>query len=129
MTNAFIGKAEAPSDAELAAGLGAAHGVWEQIRSEVPLPGEWHSYSKKAGWSMRLKKKERNIVYLLPGQGEVWAAFMLGDRAVAAAKDRGLAKMVEGAKRYVEGTAVRFQVKGARDVAKVKKLVEIKLEF
>jgi hypothetical protein len=129
MTNAFIGKAAAPSDAELAAELGAAHDVWERIRSEVPLPGEWHSYSKKAGWSMRLKRGDRNIVYLIPGRGEVEVSFALGDRAVAAAKERGLAKMVEGAKRYAEGTAVRFAVKSPKDVATVKKLVEIKLEF
>jgi hypothetical protein len=129
MTNAFIGKPAAPSDAELAAELGAAHALWEQIRSEAPLPGEWHSYSKKAGWSMRLKKKDRNIVYLIPGRGGFDVSFALGDRAVAAAKERGLAKMVEGAKRYAEGTAVRFAVEGLKDVESVKKLIEIKLEF
>jgi hypothetical protein len=129
MTNAFIGRPDAPSDAELAAGLGAAHSLWERVRSEVALPGEWRSYSKKSGWSMRLKKGERNIVYLVPGLGGFEAAFALGDRAVAAARERGLAKMVEGARRYAEGTSVRFAVKGAKDVATVKKLVEIKLEF
>jgi hypothetical protein len=40
-----------------------------------------------------------------------------------------LAKMVEGARRYAEGTAVRFAVEGPKDIATVKKLVEIKLEF
>ena len=129
MTNAFIGRPDPPSDAELAAELGAAHEVWKQVRSEVPLPGEWHSYSKKAGWSMRLKKKDRNIAYLIPGCGGFEVSFALGDRAVAAAKERGLAKMVEGAKRYAEGTAVRFAVQGPKDVATVKKLIEIKLEF
>jgi hypothetical protein len=129
MTNAFIGRPAAPADAELAAELGAAHALWERIRSETPLSGEWHSYSKKAGWSMRLKQKDRNIVYLVPGRGGFDVSFALGDRAVAAAKERGLATMVEGAKRYAEGTAVRFAVNGPRDVATVKKLIEIKLEF
>jgi hypothetical protein len=129
MTNAFIGWPAAPSDAELAAELGAAHSLWARLRSEVPLPGEWRSYSKKSGWSMRLKKGERNIVYLVPGRGGFDVSFALGDRAVAAARERGLAKMVEGAKRYAEGTAVRFAVKGPKDVAAAKKLVEIKLEF
>src|SRR5689334_13687125 len=129
MINAFIGKPAAPSDAELAAELGAAHALWNQIRSETPLPGEWRSYSKKAGWSMRLKKKDRNIVYLIPGHGGFDVSFALGDRAVAAAKERGLATMVEGAKRYAEGTAVRFAVESPKDVANVRKLIEIKLEF
>src|SRR3954468_4698174 len=129
MTNAFIGKPGAPSDAELAAELGAAYTFWEQLRSAAALPGEWNSYSKKAGWSMRLKKKDRNIVYLIPGEGGFDVSFALGDRAVAAAKERGLAKIVDGAKRYAEGTAVRLAVKGPKDIATVKKLIEIKLEF
>ena len=78
---------------------------------------------------MRLKSGERNIVYLIAGAGEFEAALVLGDRAVAAARDRGLAAMVEGAKRYAEGTAVRLPVKSAKDIATVKKLVAIKLEF
>lgn len=129
MTNAFAGKAAAPSDAELAAELGSATALWTRVRDEVALPAEWHSYSKKAGWSMRLRRGERNIVYLVPGKGEFEVALVLGDRAVAAARDRGLAKMVDGARRYAEGTAVRFGVKGAKDISTVKKLVEIKLEF
>jgi hypothetical protein len=129
MTNAFIGRPAAPSDAELAAELGAAQSLWDRVRDEVALPCEWHSYSKKAGWSMRIKRKDRNIVYLSPGRREFEATFILGDRAIAAAKERGLAKMVEGARRYVEGTVVRLAVKKAKDVATVKKLVEIKLEF
>ena len=129
MTNAFIGRPAAPTDAELAAALGPAHSLWEQVRSVVPLAGDWHSYSKKAGWSMRLKRKDRNIVYLIPGQGGFEVSFALGDRAVAAARERGLAKMVDGAKRYAEGTAVRFAVDGPRDVDTVKKLADIKLEF
>jgi hypothetical protein len=129
MTNAFVGKAVAPSDAELAAELGSAQALWTKLREEAGLGGEWHSYSKKAGWSLRLRKGERNIVYLVPGRGEFDVSMVFGDRAVAAAKERGLAKMFEGAKRYAEGTAVRFGVKGPRDVATAKKLVEIKLEF
>lgn len=129
MTNAFAGKAEAPSEADLAAALGPAQARWDRLRAVLELPGEWHSYSKKAGWSMRLKRGERNIVYLLPGRGGFEVSLALGDRAVAAARERGLAAMVEGARRYAEGTAVRFAVGGAKDIATAKRLVEIKLEF
>lgn len=127
MTNAFIGKAAAPSDADLSAALGRARPLWDRLRAAVALDGEWHSYSKKAGWSMRLKLRDRNIVYLIPGQGGFDVSFALGDRAVAAARDAGLAALVDGAKRYAEGTAVRFPIAGAKDVAAAKKLVEIKL--
>ena len=63
---------------------------------------------------MRLKSGERNIEYLIPGQGEFEVSMVLGDRAVAAARERGLAAMVDGARRYAEGTAVRFAVKGPK---------------
>src|SRR5437899_1511873 len=106
--NAFIGRASAPSDTELTAELGAAKTLWDGVRAASELPGEWRSSSKKAGWSLRLKKGERNIVYLIPGRGAFEASLALGDRAVTAARERGLARMVEGAKRYAEGTAVRF---------------------
>lgn len=129
MTNAFIGRPAAPSDAELAAELGAVQPLWDRVRQEVALPGEWRSYSQKAGWSMRIKRKDRNIVYLSPGHGEFEATFILGNRAVAAAKERGLATIVEGGKRYPEGTGIRIAVKKPKDVATVKKLVDLKLEF
>jgi hypothetical protein len=129
MSNPFIGKAEAPSDTELAAELGSAKALWDRVCADLQLPGEWHSYSKKAGWSMRLKRGERNIVYLIPGQGEFEVSMVLGDRAVVAARSRGLARMLDGAKRYAEGTGVRFAVKGPKDFAAVKKLVDVKLEF
>lgn len=128
MPNPFIGKASAPSDADLAAALGAAKTTWDSLRGAIPLPGEWHSYSKKAGWSMRLRSGDRNIVYLIPASGAMEVSFALGDRAVAAARDAGLAHLLDGAKRYAEGTAVRFAVATAKDIAVVKKLVEIKLK-
>jgi hypothetical protein len=129
MSNAFAGKAEAPSDAELAVELGSAKALWDRLCIELQLPGEWHSYSKKAGWSMRLKRGERNIVYLIPAHGEFEISMVLGDRAVVAARTRGLERMLAGAKRYAEGTALRFPVKGPKDFATIKKLVDVKLEF
>jgi hypothetical protein len=127
MTNAFIGKPSAPSEEDLSAALGRVRPLWDRLRAAVALDGEWHSYSKKAGWSMRLKSRDRNIVYLIPGAAAFDVSFALGDRAVAAARDAGLAALVDGAKRYAEGTAVRFPIATARDVAAAKKLVEIKL--
>jgi hypothetical protein len=129
MGNVFIGKAKAPSEAELAVELGSAKALWDRLCAELQLPGEWHSYSKKAGWSMRLKHGERNIVYLIPAQGAFEVSMVLGDRAVVAARTRGLERLLVGAKRYAEGTALRFAVKGPKDFITVKKLVEIKLEF
>lgn len=134
--NAFIGKAEPPGDGDLAGELGALKPLWDvllrDLEHECGVPvREWHSYSKKAGWSLRLKRGTRTVVYLVPQRESFEAAFALGDRAVAAARTSGLPaavlRIIETAKRYVEGTAVRIQVNGPADVAVVKTLATLKL--
>lgn len=128
MPNPFIGRPSAPSDADLAAALGPAKPLWDRLRAALPLDPEWHSYSKKAGWSMRLKSRDRNIVYLVPGNRAFEVSFALGDRAIAAAREAGLASFVDGAKRYAEGTAVRFTISKTTDIGAVQRLVRIKLD-
>jgi len=136
LPNAFIGKATRPTDAELAAALGPAKALWDQLLASLAdkhnlTVREWNSYSLKAGWSLRLKHKERNIVYLGPCRGAFRVAFALGDKAVAAARQsdlpQGIIKLINEAKRYAEGTAVRLEIKQAKDIGTVTKLAGIKL--
>ena len=136
LTNAFIGKPEKPADEELAAALGRTKRLWDQVVSELAEEHgvtiqEWNSYSKKAGWALRLKRKERAIVYLSPGRGCFMASFALGDRAVKAALESELPaavlQIIREARRYAEGTAVRMEVRAAADVVVTKKLVAVKL--
>jgi hypothetical protein len=79
-----------------------------------------------------LQSKKRNIVYLSPRAGSFLASFALGDKAVAAARKSNLPphvlKIVNAAKRYAEGAAVRIEVRAAKDVDVVKTLAKIKLE-
>ena len=133
--NAFIGQANEPTARGLNAELGDAKPLWNQLLAELTadhkLTREWNSYSIKAGWSLRLKRLERTIVYLSPSRGGFMASFALGDRAIQAALTSDLParalKIIAEAKRYAEGTAVRIEVKGTEDLAAIKKLVEIKL--
>ena len=136
LTNAFIGKADPPTAADLTEALGAAKPLWDRLLAELSAElrltaCEWNSYSRKAGWALRLKLKERNIVYLSPHQGCFTGSFALGDKAIKAALASGLPQsvieLIDQAKRYAEGTAVRIEVHGTRDVAVVKKLAAIKL--
>ena len=134
--NAFIGQAKEPTDCELTGALGAAKALWDQLVAELTgehkLTREWNSYSIKAGWSLRLKRKTRNIVYLSPSGSGFLASFALGDKAIQAARaskfPRHMLKIIAEAKKYLEGTAVRIAVSGPDDIAIVKKLAEIKLE-
>jgi uncharacterized protein DUF3788 len=79
-----------------------------------------------------LQLKKRNIVYLGPRQGYFVAAFALGDRAVAAARNSGLPpevmRNINESKRYAEGTAIRIDVKKRADVNVVKMLAKTKIE-
>ena len=133
--NAFIGKAAAPTGAEVDAVLGATAVLWKQLVAWMAEQGaaiqEWNSYSPKAGWALKLKQKKRTIVYLAACAGCFRVAFILGDKAVAAARKSDLAKntlkLLDEAPRYAEGTGVRLMVKAAKDLAAIKKLALIKL--
>ena len=134
-TNAFIGKPERPDDEELAEALGPAGPLWNRLRAELSTKlgidsMEWKSYSPKAGWTLRLFHKKRAIVYLSPARGWFLASFALGDKAVRAALEAGLPapilELIRGAKRYVEGTAIRIEVKRPKDVAVVTTLAAVK---
>ena len=137
LPNAFIGKLAAPADDELAAALGPAKPLWERALAELAsehrlVVREWNSHSPKAGWSLRMKRRERNIVYLSPARGCFLASFALGDKAVEAARASGLPqrvlKLIAAAKKYAEGTAVRIEVRTPEDVEVVTKLAGIKLD-
>lgn len=134
--NVFAGKAKPPSEAELSAELGRSAPLWAELVAYLVaqhgMAQEWSSYSRKAGWSLRLKLRDRNIVYLSPLRGSFRASFALGDKAVKAALESGLpssaTKIIKEAKRYAEGTAVRIEVTARKDLEVVKKLVVTKLE-
>jgi hypothetical protein len=135
--NAFIGKATPPEPAEITAALGETAALWQKLIdwlatekgvSEV----EWKGvYPNKYGWSARLKLKKRTIVYMGPCNGCFRVALVLGDRAVAAAKDanlpKSLLKSIEEARRYAEGTWIYIVVRRTSQLSAIHKLVEIKL--
>jgi hypothetical protein len=136
LPNAFIGKSKKPTDAELAAALGDSRELWDELLGELAdqhnlTVREWNSYSPKAGWSLRLKRKGRNILYLGPCPGAFRVAFVLGDKAVAVARQsdlpQSIIKIINEAKRYPEGTAVRLEIKQAKDIGIVTRLAGIKL--
>ena len=137
LDNAFLGRPSKPTNTELATALGPANTLWVRLVADLAEDSnvnvqEWKSTSKKYGRSLRLKLKQRTIVYLSPHCGCFTASFVLGDKALAAARVAGLPasviKDIAEAKRYPEGTGLRLEVKAAKDLVIVKKLAQIKLE-
>ncbi len=135
LANAFVGREHAPSHHDLDFTLGAGQVLWRQLIVEVRAAGiidgkEWGTSSVKAGWSLRLTRKQRILVYLAPAIGCFTASLVLGDKALAAlSRDRlsaSAVKLLESAKRYPEGTAIRVEVRSEADVNFVKTLTAAK---
>jgi hypothetical protein len=67
--------------------------------------------------------------YISPSTGCFLASLASGDKAVAAAPQSkfapGTLKVIDEAKRYPEGTAVRIEVHGAEDIAGLKALAKM----
>jgi hypothetical protein len=117
------------------AALGKARARWDRLLAALaPICDgrTWGSSGKKHGWGLRLLKKDRVVVYLSPGEGGFMASFALGDGAMRAARAAGLpatvAAVLDGARRYAEGHAVRLEVKTAADVDAITRLARIKVE-
>ena len=135
--NAFIGKKEQPSPQEVDAALGPAAGLWNELIGWMASENgasiqEWSGiYVHKYGWSLKLKLKKRTIVYLAPCEGCFRVAFILSDKAMAAAKEAKFPKKIEQAlneaPRYPEGNGLRLIVTKAADLAPIRKLAGIKL--
>ena len=134
--NAFIGRKDRPTPKEIEGALGKSAKVWNEfvnwiVKDVGATEQEWQSVSTKYGWALRVKRKKRTIVYLGPLEGCFRVAFVLGPRAVEAARESDLpesvVKAINEAPRYAEGTGVRFVVSSTKDLAPLRTLVHIKL--
>ena len=134
--SAFDDKGHRPEAAELAAVLADSAPLWFRLvthlgESYPPITEEWGFTGAKYGWSLRLKWKDRVVLYLTPQAGRCLAGVVLGEKAVASALERGLsaraAALVEAAPRYAEGRGIRVEVAGQDDAAVVEELVAAKM--
>lgn len=134
--SAFDDKSKQPQEKDLAATLGSTHVFWNELKKVIavrfaPLSIEWGFTSKKTGWGLRLKHEKRTILYMTPCKGYFLVSFALGEKAVKTAHESDLPvsilKIIDNAKRYVEGRGVRLEVRSAEDVRNVEKLAMVKM--
>jgi hypothetical protein len=120
----------------VATALGKSKPLWDSLLRDLAeelgvATREWHCYSRKAGWALRLKRGDRAIVYLSPCRGSFMASFALGAKALEAARQSGLSEKalatLSEARRYAEGTGVRIQAAAAADAADIRKLAAAKI--
>lgn len=134
--SAFDDKSTEPRAIELTEALGPTSALWDDLRNYLasefpPLTEKWNFAGQKWGWSLQLKQKKRTILYLTPGDRYFFAGFALGERAVNAAHESHLPDsvltMIDSARKYAEGRAVRIEIRRERDLDHTKKLAAIKM--
>ncbi len=125
-----------PTERTLEQALGKAGPVWASLKQKLhdecaPLQEEWAFAGAAFGWSLRLKRGKRVIVYMTPCAGHFLASFALGEKACAAAREQGLPAgmltSIAEAPRYAEGRGLRIPVRTQRDALGIRKLAALKL--
>src|SRR5512138_3371030 len=110
--SAFDDPARPPAPAELARRLAAAAPLWNALVAHVekanpPVEEVWSFAGAKFGWSLPLVQKGRVLVYLTPQEGQLLVGLVLGEKAVAAAREAGippaLLAAIDAAPKYAEG--------------------------
>jgi hypothetical protein len=134
--SAFHDRKAAPNPQDLARVLGKAAPLWVRVKDDVsvefaPVEEDWSFAGAKYGWSLRLKRGKRVVLYMTPGMGHFLASFALGEKACTAARDAGLPPwllaLIADAPKYVEGRGVRIPVRTRREARAVVNLAGIKL--
>ena len=135
--SALTDKSHEPTDPDVRKVLGKAYEVWSDLIDAVeerigPVFRVWGYTSKTTGWGLRLKQKDRVILYMTPQTGKFLVSFALGEKAVAAAKSTRLSPTlvaaIDNAPRYAEGRGLRVEVSRKNQVPDLAALAEIKIE-
>jgi hypothetical protein len=126
-----------PEAADLRRRLGPASTAWSALVGGVaehcgPIEELWRFGGAKFGWSLRLVRTGRILLYLTPQEGQFLAGLVLGGKAVAAAQEAGLSPallaQVEAAPQYAEGRGLRVELSAGDDVEGLVRLVRLKAD-
>jgi len=134
--SAFDDRTHCPGRADLEGALGRAAGLWDQLVSHVadryaPITELWQFTGAKYGWSLRLRRQERTVLYLTPQHGVFLVGLALGEKAVCVALEGNLPAdvraVIDQAPRYAEGRGIRLPVAKTRALRAVKILAAAKM--
>lgn len=134
--SAFDDKSKKPQPKDLEQMLGRTNAHWKNLIAHIgaayaPLEEAWSFSGDKWGWSLRLKRKKRTILYMTPCRKHFLVGFVLGERAVKAARESTLSdtviSIIEEAPKYAEGTGFRLEIRNRKALEEVQKLAAIKM--
>ncbi len=135
MPSAFTDRSAAPTSEDLAEALGEAADLWHAtiscIEPLATLTSDWSWGGSRSGWLLRVARRTKPVLYLIPERGSFRAALAIPERvhdtpAWASLPDE-VRTLVDAAPSYPEGRAVRFAVTCPADLATVETLVRTKL--
>ena len=127
-----------PDPEDLERALGKAAGLWNLLiarigRQHPPIVELWNFGGSKYGWSLRLKRRDRIVLYMIPQRGRFLVGLVLGDKALRALSEQDLPPdiraAVAGAPRFGEGTGVRLPVATAKALRAIEKMAAAKMAF
>ena len=125
-----------PDDKALARALGGTKVLWDELIGHIettraPVMRRWGPSKTMPLGFLRLIRKDRTILYLLPREGYFLTGFVFGEKATAAVRGSDVpAKVIQAlnqARVYTEGRGLRLETRTARDLATMKKLAAIKM--
>jgi hypothetical protein len=134
--SALEDKSHPPEPGELETVLGTSAEIWQQLVAHVsatypPITELWSFTAAKYGWSLRLKRKERVLLYMTPQAGQFLLGVVLGDKAAKAAHDAGAPEavlaLIDSAPRYAEGRGIRMPITTRADLDVAQTLTALKV--
>jgi hypothetical protein len=129
-------KPATPTATALARALGPTQPLWDELVAHLeatyaPITPEWKASRTSPLGFLRLIRKKRTILYLLPRDGYFLTAFVFGEKATAAVRASDVPAAVvtalNEARVYAEGRGIRLETRTPQDVATMKKLAAIKM--
>jgi hypothetical protein len=134
----FADKDKHPDDLDLKGILSETYPIWldivEHFYQHYPkVSEEWNYSGKNYGWSLRVKSKNRNIIYLIPCQGFFKFAFVFGKKGVEEVMNSHIGLKIKNelsnARTYMEGTGFRIDVRDDKLLKDIKELIRIKIHY
>ena len=136
MGNPLTDKLKKPTPARLSRALGRTKKHWDLLEAYVTnhcegLSCEWKFYSGPHGWTFKVMKKKRAVLYMTPMEGSFTASMALKNEALeglrASNLPQDLIMEILEAKAYPEGRPARVEVTSQKKIGIVKKLIALKL--
>ncbi len=93
-------KGKKPGEAELKTALSKTFPYWKTLeeftlKSEPAAKSDWHFSDAKFGWSYRISDKKRVVIYLLPRDGFIKAAFVFGSKVYEKVMTSGVSEGIK----------------------------------